>query len=402
MLSTALHAAAAAALTLACAMWLWTGVLAARVHRSVPRLAELDVPPPARWPALSVISAACNEADTLGPATEARLRSDYPDLELVLVDDRSTDGTGALLDALAARDPRAIVLHVHELPEGWLGKVHAMERGLQASRGEWVLFSDIDVHLSPDALRRAVAFCEARGVDHLAVFPRIEPGGLLRDSAIAAFGRLFTASVRTWEVADPRKEASVGVGAFNLVRRAALERIGGLRRLRLDVADDLALGRLLKHSGARVHAAQGRGAVELTWYRDLPEMARGLEKNLFAYAGRCELWRLVMAASLLVLVDAAPWVALFSGTAWLAALGAAALLTGLVTNAVMARWAGHRVLPALLMPLGTLLLAWIMVRAGVLGRRRGGVLWRGTLYPSELLREAMQWEGGWRGGQQRP
>jgi glycosyltransferase involved in cell wall biosynthesis len=394
-----------------CLLWLLSIAMLLRTLRAVPVLADLPpeavpAPPPgsareaARWPSLSVVTPACDEADTLPAAMATRLASDYPDFELVLVDDRSRDGTGAVVDALAA-DPRVVPVHVRELPEGWLGKVHAMHVGLARARGEWLVFSDADVHYEPGALRRIVAFAEAQRLDFLAVMPELLGATLPTNAAVAAFSGIFALTMRPWKVADPRSSAAIGVGAFNMVRRAALERAGGFRPLRLEVADDIGLGAMLKQSGARCAVASGRGLIRLRWYATLPEMAAGLEKGLFAHAGRCEAWRLLLLSVLLLARELLPWAALLSGRPAVVGLGALTLVLGLVTAMRGLAWAGRPRAEALLLPLGGVLMAWIVARAGVVGGRRGGVLWRGTLYPSELLREAMSWEGAWRGGRRR-
>jgi cellulose synthase/poly-beta-1,6-N-acetylglucosamine synthase-like glycosyltransferase len=389
-----------AALVLGLLYWVLASIAGVLTLRRVPRLDEWPLPADARWPSLSVVSPACDEAATLRAATQDRLASDYPGVEFVLVDDRSRDGTGAIVDELAAADPRVRALHVRELPEGWLGKVYAMETGLHAARGEWILLSDADVHFAPDALRRAVALAQDRGLDHLAVMPHLLPTALLLDAAVSNFGRHFMLAVRPWAVENPKSSASVGVGAFNLVRRAALERVGGLRRLRLSVADDVSLGILLKTSGARQGLAISRRAVWLRWYDSLGAMARGLEKGLFAYAGRCEAWRLLLFGALVLFLDLSPWLALLlpHGLPWLHVAGGVMAAAAVVGAALGERWAGRAMHAALLQPVGSLLFAWIVLRAAVVGGRRGGVLWRGTLYRSELLREAMSWEKGWRGG----
>src|SRR6185369_2740694 len=108
----------------------------------------------------SVVVPACNEARTIERALTSLLAQDYPDLEIVLVDDRSSDETGAIIEHLAASDRRISAIHVRELPAGWLGKVHALQRGLERARGELVLFTDADIHFAPGALRRAVAWVE--------------------------------------------------------------------------------------------------------------------------------------------------------------------------------------------------------------------------------------------------
>ena len=417
-----------------CLAWIAASCLGLRVLRVVPVLARRPIAPPGRGgsgPILALLVPACNEArdeaaiDDLRAAHASRLTaaaalgeaSGRP-VELLYVDDRSTDTTGAVLDEFAAAaagvggTPVAVrSLHLRELPEGWLGKSHALQRGLDGSRGEWVLLSDADVRLAPDALSRALGHAEAQGLDHLTLMPQLDQGGWLRDATLAAFGRLFCLTLAS--VNDPRSREFVGVGAFNLARRAALEQIGGLRSVRLEVADDMMLARALRRSGARQGVASGRDLVQLTWYPTALGIVRGLDKGMFAYGGRCEPWRLFAVAPLFAALELGPWVALLWGAARLAAgapawpwgalalLGGAALLFGHLVVALGERWMGRRAGPVLLLAAGGLIMCWGALRAGWVGWRRGGVLWRGTLYPSALLREAMAWEGGTRGGRPR-
>ena len=129
---------------------------------------------------------ACNEADTLGAALGTLLAQDYPALEILLVNDRSTDGTGDIVDRLAASDPRITALHVRELPQGWLGKVHALHVASERARGDWLLFTDADVHFAPGALRRAVAVARVHQLDHLTCVPNVTTHGCLQEITMSA------------------------------------------------------------------------------------------------------------------------------------------------------------------------------------------------------------------------
>jgi hypothetical protein len=371
-----------------CAWWLWLVVGAVRVARAVPVLARVDPPPPEAWPRLSLVVAACNEADHVEAAVSSLLRQDYPDLEVVLVDDRSGDDTGAIADRLAQSDGRLRVLHVAHLPAGWLGKVHALARGAEAARGDWILFTDADVHFAPGTLRLAVAFAVERGVDHVAAIPDIWPSTPLVDAVTAMFLRTFTVITRCWAVEDPASPAFVGIGAFNLVRRAALERTEGFAWLRLEVGDDMGLGLLLKRSGARCCLVSGAGLVGLYWYRDLGEMARGLEKA-YASVGRCSPVRMVAIGLAVTALEWAPLV-MFAplGVPGLWVAGAVMLIAMAIVAIVQRCSLGQpRIATLLLGPVAAVVSLALTVRSGWLGWRRGGVLWRGTLYPSALVRD---------------
>lgn len=374
-------------LGLPCALLLLAPWLCWRFVRAVPQLRELPYEPLPSWPAVSILVPARDEQHSLREASLSRLALDYPDLQLVLVNDRSEDDTGAIVDELAAADERVTAVHVTRLPPDWLGKNHALKLASEAARGEWLLFSDADVHFAPDVLRRALAHAEARGLDFMTLIPDMWSTGFWQDCALAAFGRLFTLTQRPWRMQDPQSEAAMGVGAFNLVRRSALDASEGLQWLAYDVVDDVALARLLKRSGARCAAVSGRGLAGLRWYDSLPAMVRGLEKNTFASCG-CSLPRLLFYATLVLWMELSPFAALFAPVpAWLPWLAGAGLLVGGGCSAVMARFMGRPVLPSLLTPVGTLLMAYTLARAGWLGWRRGGVVWRDTFYPSEKLRQ---------------
>ncbi len=357
-----------------------------RVVRAVPRLAEASPPVPHAWPRLSIIIPACNEAAALESALTSVLRQDYPDLEIVLIDDRSTDGTAEIVDRMAAADPRITAIHVEQLPDGWLGKVHALDLGARKAGGSWLLFTDADVHMEQGTLRRAMAYAEHHALDHMAAIPEMWPSSLPVNACVALFSRGFVVATRLWGVSDPKCDAFAGIGAFNLVRRAALERTEGFNWLRLEVGDDMALGMMLKESGARPCLVNARGLLGLYWYRTVAEMAHGAEKA-YSSVGRCSLALVVALSAVLVAMEWSPLVALIGwnipGLRW---AGAAMLAAAVGCHAILARWSKARMLPGLFFPFAAVLAAGMMLRSGWLGFRRGGVMWRGTLYGKDQLR----------------
>jgi len=370
-----------------CVYWLRMAVGALRIRRAVTRLANLDPPQPDSWPKLSVIVPACNEEDTIEAAVTTLLAQDYPQLEVILVDDRSTDATGEIIDRIADADGRVRKLHVRELPDGWLGKVHALQRGAELAQGQWLLLTDADVHLSGDVLRRTVAYCEHRALDHLAAVPDMWRSTFMVDTVISLFLRTFSVGMRCWAIEDPHSSAFIGVGAFNLVRRSALQRTPGFQWLRLEVADDVGLGMMLKRSGARCCLVDATGHVGLHWYRSLAAMARGAEKG-FASIAKCRMWRILVICALLIGLELAPLAALLPlGVPGLLPAGLAMIAAAVFSILILHRGARRPLLPGLCFPLAVPLCVVLLLRAGWLGMVRGGIVWRGTLYPSGPLRE---------------
>lgn len=359
--------------------WVLQLVLLLKTKAVLPLLSSL---PPGRlekWPTVSLVVPARDEGATVKEALQGRLSEGYPALEVVFVDDRSTDDTGEKVRALAATEPRLTVTRVDTLLEGWLGKVHALQQGLSVARGEWILFSDADVHLTPGTLQRVIAWAEAEKVDHVCAMPSVQPGDLLTSLSLAAFFRVVVLGGRMWAVPDDTSKAAAGVGAFNLFRRSALERTPGLEWLKMEIADDAALGLMLKRHGAKQRVVIAREAVSLQFYPSYGVMARALEKN----GAQLPLVPMLLALSLLVAIEWG-WLAGLTTTLWPAAL-AVGVLTAL-TGALTARWLGNPVAPALFSMVGTALIAAVLARSSFLAWRRGGVVWRGTFYSTAAVR----------------
>lgn len=380
----------AVVLCLGCVLAAGLQLLALRGALFTPRMDRLKDPPPPQWPRLSVIVAACNEATTLEAALNTLLAQTYPNLELVVVNDRSTDATGDILDRMAAADPRVLPVHIHTLPEGWLGKVHAFHQAAQKATGSLLLFTDADVHFAPGVLHNVVAAVEAQKLDHVTVFPQMKDLSVPAEMAVAAFGNLLLGASNAPGVARPGARAVVGVGAFNLVRRDVLMRSLGMEWIRMDVADDLALAILMREAGARRMVLLGCGLVSLQWYPSLPAMVRGLEKNMFGAAGRYSVARMLGLVLALLLMVLCPYAALFHPWPLVQGLGALALGLSLVMGVAAHKVMGIRVVPALLMQPGLLFTAYAMARSMVVVLRDGGVRWRGAFYPLGQLKEGLR------------
>ena len=362
-----------------------------RSRWSVPYLRDAAAPPPTVWPLVSLIVPARDEAAAIEAATASRLAQDYPSLELVLVDDRSTDATPAIIDRLAAGDPRVMAVHLTELPAGWLGKLHALDQGVRRARGDWLLFTDADVTFAPDTLRRAVAWCEHGGFDHLAVLPDFNPQSPLLDACLDILVGGLIVGGRLWSVSDPKSSAAVGGGLFGLVRRSAFERTGAFESLRMEVADDVALGQLLKDSGARPTVLNAAGYVSLDFYRSLTELSRGLDKSAFPVIGRFSVARLILMVGLMIYIETGSWlVAAFATDPAARLVGLAAGLTLLGGSVALAGWLHRSLWSSLLKPFASVVFGAMLLRAGLTAWRQGGVDWRGTRYPLAALREGQR------------
>ena len=348
------------------------------------------------WPRLSVVLAARDEAEAIRGAVSSLLAQDYPALEVVAVDDRSSDATGAILDELAAAHPALKVVHVDALPDGWLGKTNALARGAAAATGELLLFTDADVLFGDGALRRAVAWAGRERLGHAVALPHFVAPGLLERSFVSLFGLFLLVHLEANALGRAGSAAHVGVGAFNLVRRDAYQAIGGHSRLRLEVADDVKLGLILRRSGVRQGCADSGGLVRVRWQRGFVASMRGLMKNFFA---GCEFrWRATLRHVVLVpLVTTFPaaCLALSSDNLTRALATAAVALPVALHGATARRIAGGHGTEGLLLPIVGMCLAGVALASAVVTTVRGAVIWRGTRYPLRDLDAACVRESDW-------
>lgn len=372
-------------------VWIAVQLQAFRTFRTLTWSRDLPAPDDRLYPSLTVVIPACNEEEHLDEALASILAQDYPDLRVVLVDDRSTDGTLAIMERIAAVDRRIQVLRIDRLPPGWLGKVHALHRGRERADSELLLFTDADVHFAPGFLRKTVAWMLERDLDHLAVGPEARTDRFWQEAINNAFGGLFFLGLRVSELERPGGDAFVGIGAFNLVRREALERTAGFPWLRMEIIDDVGLGMMLKRAGARSGFLVGLGELWLDWYPSIGAMVRGLEKNMFGAICRFRYSRLAGVTVIsLLLLGGVPVALLQPFAFWPRVAGLVALLVSLLSARSVHRRTGQRFWPLFLAPAGSLALVWIVVRSGWKCFRRGGIEWRGTFYPVAGLREGQR------------
>jgi len=339
-----------------------------------------------RLPRVSIIIPARNEAAMIESAVRSLLAIEYPDYEVIVVDDRSEDATGEILDRLKAEyDARLVVLHVSELPAGWLGKTHAMWSAARRATGEWILFTDADVLHEPEALRRVVHYAEQERADHMVLLPTMLMESVGERMMIPFFQAMFIFAYRPWKVRDPKARDSIGVGAFNLVRRAAYEKIGTYESMRLSVVDDMRLGEKVKQARLASRVAFGDGMVNVRWAVGARGVVQNLTKNFFAQV-RYNLAFAIAAACGLLWLHLGPWLGTAFAQGWSRVGYAIALGCLVAAYAEMGRRLRIGMANVLLHPAASVVMVFALVRSTVTTLARGGVEWRGTIYPLEELK----------------
>ena len=372
---------------IACLYWCIEFIAYFLIRKHCPRIDDMpdgDLP---EWPRVSLIMTACNEENSIENAIKEKLNDDYPNLEFILVEDRSTDKTPQIADKLAAENPGLKVIHVKELPEGWLGKVNALNQGVKTAGGEWLIFSDADVRIKPGTIKRAIVFAEKNKYDHIAIFPHLLRTKCLLDATLSVFIRMLCIGGRVWKACDPRSDAAVGSGSFNMVKRITLQNSSGLEDIKLEPGDDVALGMMLKADGARGCLLSGRQRIPIHWFHDLKGMAASAERATFTSLGNFSFLRIILYFLILTALELAPFIIFFNGFnngLWIT--GLILIVMSYLSTALLCQWWGDLSKCVLLWPVGALIIAAIALRAGYLGVRRGGIYWRGTFYSTELLR----------------
>ena len=336
-----------------------------------------------KMPRVSVLFAARNEADALRPALQSLLAQTYPDYEVIVINDRSTDETPHLLSSF--QNSKLKVIHIQTLPPGWLGKNHALYQGFREASGEFLIFTDADVIFHPGTLTAAVNRVQNESLDHLVLFPQIEAHGFWEKLFTTAFGIAFFRRFRPWAAKNPKSKAYAGVGAFNMVRRGAYETIGTHQKLAMHVLDDMILGRTIKQAGFRQAVMSGTKLLKVAWVRGFQGVLKAIEKN--AFAGLEYKIPLVCAATVFsILFDVLPFVFLFSPLPEVRFLAGLTLLMIFAVYAVCRLKISGSLWMFVFHPFGSLTLLVLIWRSVILALKQGGIRWRETFYPLEDLR----------------
>lgn len=371
---------------------LWTAVIVYTLRKlpEVPDARDARYAAPiANPPLIAVIVPARNEASNIEATLRSLLATEGVRLEIFAVDDRSTDATGAIMDRVAAEplppNKTITVLHIAELPSGWMGKTHAMVAATARATAPWLLFTDGDVLFAPDALLRAMNFAATERADHAIIFPTLILCGFGEHMMLGFFQALSALVSRFWRIPLPSAKESVGVGAFNLIRADVYRSIGGFEALRMEVLEDLRLGVEVKRHGYRQRVAFGCDLVRVRWVVGATGAVRNITKNVFA-AFRFRVWFTLAASAALAVFCLGP-IAALAGNWWMRASGLLVLMMLFLLYRYYRRYTGVAAWYALTSPLATCLTLYAILRSMALTLLRSGVVWRGTLYPLDELRK---------------
>src|SRR5580700_5352144 len=383
--------------------WVFHGLRVAWGLVRLPWLKDFSPLGDLECPRISLIFAARDEQEKLPAALATLATIDYPQLEIIAVDDRSADATGRMLDEFgltglktghydaashAADNARFRAVHVRALPPGWLGKPHALQKAYESATGEWLLFTDADVRFAPDALRRAAAMVQQKNLDHLTLFGDVEMVGFWETVLITFFGLAFHIANDPYRVSNPHSRAYVGVGAFQLIKRPAYEACGTHRRLAMEVVDDMKLGKLVKQAGLRSSVGVAQEAVVVRWHAGAGNLIRGVTKNFFAALGY-NLPLVALAISGMLLMNVVPFAGVIFGHGWVRFLSGVAVVLAMAFHVGVDLAMRVSPLYALTHPLGAVLFSYMLLRSTVVTLWQGGVTWRGTFYPLEELRRGV-------------
>ena len=368
--------------------WLTYGLRVAHGAVRLPWLKDFHPAPDSECPPLSILFAARDEQDKLPAALATMTALDYPTLEIVAADDRSTDATGRILDEFAAAHPQLKAVHITALPSGWLGKPHALQKAYESSRGGWLLFTDADVRFKTDALRRAIALAKLRNLDHLTLLSDVEMSGFWETVLLTFFGMAFHLGNNPGGVSNPNSRAYVGVGAFQLMSRVAYEASGTHQRLAMEVIDDMKLAKMVRQAGFRSGVGVSEDAVVVRWHAGLGNLIRGTTKNFFAAFGY-SLPFAVFALAGMFSMNLMPFAGLLFGSGWIRLFSGIAILIALGFHAGVDVVMRVSPLYALTYPLGALFFCYMLARSTVVTLWHGGVTWRDTFYPLEELKRGV-------------
>ena len=355
----------------------------------IPDLRKVKPRPPDRWPFVSIVVPARDEERGIREAVTSFCRQDYERFEVIVVDDRSSDRTPRILQELQGQHPNLTVIEGCDPPDGWLGKPNALEIGRKAAKGEWLLFVDADVVYGPDVLSRAIAFAMEQDLGMLMTFPLVETGGGLESVIMSSLHITVFSCLPVYMIARSKSPwFAAGGGAFNLVRRDALEACRAFESLKNTVVDDVGLGFRVKKAGHRLDVAYAGPSVRIRMYHGAREAVEGFTKNVYPMLRRFHPLLAVAPVIVGMFVSLLPYVgfvaALTRGVVSIPATVALALM-----HVVFASLVIRFRLPWYVMFANPVreICWWVIIVRSLIVYHHKGIVWRGRQYDNSITEE---------------
>lgn len=378
-------------------LWVFFGVGMFAGRRRMSLLNRPHPPLPPDPPRATILIPAKDEQERIADCVQSALNQNYPDFQVIAINDRSGDRTGQVMDEIAGRDARLSVVHIRdgELPEGWTGKCNALQTAVKQADGQWLLLVDSDVVLAPDALAAAIQLGIEKECDLVTLLPRLECHGFWEPLLVPLAG---AATLAMYIVAltnnDHLPRTAFANGQFILIRRSTYDAMGGHARVRDRFCEDIEMARYLKANGSKVRISWGTDFAAVRMYSSLASIFRGWARIFFAGSvGRP--WRILLGMAFVIFCSLSAYAAIvwgiyrfinpvnaYGAIGWaIAGVSHLAIMTYLLT--ILYRWTGNSAANALAFPLGGPMLIGIFIRA-LWMCATGKVEWRGTKYSHRM------------------
>ncbi len=370
-----------------CLIMVYGGVELFFGMKKMSSISEVEPTTAADVPKVSVIIPACNEEKTIEKALLSLLLQNYPNLEIVVVNDRSTDRTLAVVEQIALRFPELLIQTITELPVGWMGKSHALSVGAEIATGEYLLFTDADIVMDKNVISRAVHRMISNNIDHLSLVFKNSSQGCLLNAFIQDSGIGLFALFKPWRVTEKNGRYFMGIGAFNLIKRSTYQAIDGHRTICMHPIDDIMLGKIVRENGYTQECMLGEDSICVPWYDSVWAMIDGLMKNSFAIV-HYRLPLIMLASVGVIIISILPTWGLIFGSGYIRLFFGISLLARFLVcyGAIKAQdLPGWYVIGSLMTPYLTL---YTINRAALMTVLKGGIEWRGTFYALKELRRS--------------
>lgn len=361
-----------------------------RVLSTEPKLDSAKNPETLEYPAISIIMPAKDEELYIEASLKSVLSSDYKNFELIVIDDRSQDRTGEIIERSAKQDHRIKTASITQLPKGWTGKTNAMYIGAESAKGDLLLFTDADVTFDPDTLKSAAAYFVLNNLDMLSLLPGFTHRGFLENVVYPHLALGFSYFNPLTEVNNSASPVAMASGCFILISRKAYEHLGTWRRVKDNVTEDVSLSKIAKENGLRFKLMRGRHFVRTRPFSGLMEVVKfwqrtfygGLQKSVpkilrlfLNYTSLVILFVLFVVLGRAVGVGAANTIDVVAF-----AVVSLAVVAVIAPLGILLRDEGVNPLYALAAPLGVFISGWVALSTIMMVINGRGIEWRGSSY----------------------